>query len=251
MLTTLKRFIGKIARHHPLVIKKESPEAYDLWAGSYDEQPDNLMLAMDEQLFTKLLEPIDIYNKSIADIGCGTGRHWNKIQAKKPGRLAGFDVSQGMLDKLQVKYPGSEVQRINNNLFSDTADKSFDMIVSTLTIAHIADLDEAITNWCRLLKPSADIIITDFHPEALARGGSRTFCQGYQKISVNNHVHTLETLKEKFKAFGFFIIQEEQKRIDDTVRHYYEKHRSLDIFEKFSGVPMIYGLHLRRVNVFE
>jgi len=175
MIETLNRFIRKIVRHHPSAINKEAPEAYDLWASSYDDQPNNLMLAMDEELFTKLFGTIDIHDKSVADIGCGTGRHWNKILSKKPGKLTGYDVSQGMLNKLQAKYPDSEVKKINDNLFSDTPGQSFDLIISTLTIAHIADIEEAIRNWCRLLKPSSDIIITDFHPEALAFGGSRTF----------------------------------------------------------------------------
>ena len=249
MIKTIKRFIRKIVKHHPSAINKEAPEAYDLWASSYDDQPDNLMLAMDEELFTKLFATIDILDKSIADIGCGTGRHWNKTLSKNPAKLTGYDVSQGMLNKLRAKYPGSEVKKINDNLFSDTCDRSFDLIISTLTIAHIADIDEAIGNWCRLLKPSADIIITDFHPEALAFGGSRTFSHGYQKISVNNHVHTLDTLKDKFKARGFLLVREEHKRIDNTVKHYYEKHRALDTFNKFMGVPMIYGMHLRRSNV--
>lgn len=248
MITTLKSVIRKIVGYHPSAINKDAPEAYDLWAISYDEQPDNLMLALDEELFKKLLEPVTIYNKSVADIGCGTGRHWREIHEKEPGQLTGFDVSQGMLNKLQAKYPGSEVKKIDNNLFSEIPDQSYDMIISTLTIAHIVDIDEAITSWCRILKPSADIIITDFHPEALARGGSRTFSHGYQQISVNNHVHTLDALRDKFRTHGFLMMKEEHKRIDDTVRHYYEKQRALDIFEKFHGVPMIYGMHLKRVD---
>ena len=249
MIGTLTRFIRKIVTHHPPELKKEAPEAYDLWAGSYDDQPHNLMLTMDEEIFTKLFEAIDTYAKSIADIGCGTGRHWDKLFSKKPGKLTGFDVSQGMLNKLHAKYPGSEVNKINDNLFSGIPDQAFDIIISTLTIAHIDNLEEALSNWCRLLKPSSDILITDFHPEALAFGGSRTFYHGYQKISVNNHIHPLDTLKNKFKSLGFTIVQEENRRIDDTMKHYYQKQKALDVFNKYKGIPMIYGIHFKKGDV--
>ena len=37
-------------------IQRYRPEmAYNLWADSYDSQPDNLMLALDEEVFTDLL----------------------------------------------------------------------------------------------------------------------------------------------------------------------------------------------------
>jgi ubiquinone/menaquinone biosynthesis C-methylase UbiE len=248
MMQTFKSFVRGIVKHQPSSIKKDAPEAYDLWSSSYDNQPDNLMLALDDRLFSTLLETMDVRDKMIADIGCGTGRHWDKILSKNPGKLTGYDVSQGMLDKLLAKYPQSEVKKIYNNLYLDKPGQSFDIIISTLTIAHITDIDEAIRIWCRLLKPSADIIITDFHPEALALGGSRTFMHGYRKISINNHVHRLETLQSKFEEQGFVMIREEHRRIDDTLKHYYEKHGALDVFKKFRGVPMIYGMHLRRSN---
>jgi ubiquinone/menaquinone biosynthesis C-methylase UbiE len=47
--------------------------AYDLWASDYDSQPDNMMLAWDEEIFSDLINNMDLHNKIIADIGCGTG----------------------------------------------------------------------------------------------------------------------------------------------------------------------------------
>jgi len=43
--------------------------AYDLWAGGYDSQPGNLMLDLDEKLFSELIDPLDIKGAVIADIG--------------------------------------------------------------------------------------------------------------------------------------------------------------------------------------
>lgn len=73
MLASLKDYLQK-----KVTFSSEKPvvEAYDIWSGSYDLQPGNLMLDLDEKIFTSLLKNIDLAEKEIADIGCGTGRHW-------------------------------------------------------------------------------------------------------------------------------------------------------------------------------
>ena len=157
--------------------KETEPEAaYNLWAKSYDSQPDNLMLALDEELFSGLLNNIIVENKIVADIGCGTGRHWKKIIAKNPKKLIGFDVSGEMLKILQQKFPEAETHLLINNELDTLENNSCDIIFSTLTVAHIKNIRKAITEWNRVLKPGGDIIITDYHPSALAKGGKRTFC---------------------------------------------------------------------------
>src|SRR6201999_1212566 len=138
------------------------------WSANYDMQPGNLMLDLDEILFPKLLENISLQNKNVADIGCGTGRHWSKILQQNPLSLTGFDVSQGMLNKLKEKYPNANVYRIKDDLFLNVPYAPFDVIVSTLTVAHIENIGEALNAWCGMLKLNSEIVITDFHPKMLA-----------------------------------------------------------------------------------
>src|SRR4051794_23243590 len=84
--------------------EKEASQAYDIWASSYDEQPDNLMLHLDGELFGQLLEAVNIEDKVVVDVGCGTGRHWEKIVSRGPTQLVGYDVSDGMLKELKKKF---------------------------------------------------------------------------------------------------------------------------------------------------
>ncbi len=99
MLATIKNYI-KSKVSHPAVTEKGVVEAYDIWAGNYDAQPGNLMLHLDERLFSTLINGADVKGKHVADIGCGTGRQWPRIFGKQPAALTGFDVSGGMLKKL-------------------------------------------------------------------------------------------------------------------------------------------------------
>ena len=78
-------------------------QAYEIWSADYDDQSGNLMLDLDERIFSDLIGPVDLQNKEVADIGCGTGRHWQKIYAKNPSDLIGFDVSASMLRRAKRK----------------------------------------------------------------------------------------------------------------------------------------------------
>jgi ubiquinone/menaquinone biosynthesis C-methylase UbiE len=73
MLPSIKNLFQKLSFLSSEMVPKE---AYDIWSESYDLQPGNLMLDLDERIFSGLIEHIDFYNKTVADIGCGTGRHW-------------------------------------------------------------------------------------------------------------------------------------------------------------------------------
>lgn len=161
---------------HFFPLKDEEPEvAYNLWAGSYDSQAVNLMLALDEEIFFDLLNNINIKNKIIADVGCGTGRHWKKIFDQKPKIIIGFDVSEGMLNMLQQKFPQAKTHHLVNDELEGLEKESCDIIFATLTIADIEHAEKALEEWNRVLKPGGEMIITDYHPAALAKGGKRTF----------------------------------------------------------------------------
>jgi len=221
-------------------------EAYDIWAENYDAQPGNLMLDLDEILFAKLLGRLSLDHKSVADIGCGTGRHWSKIFDQNPTNLTGFDVSPGMLNKLTDKFPEAKTYVITDNRFEDIANHTYDTILSTLTVAHIEDLEEALQTWCRITKPDGDMIITDFHPNALAAAGKRTFRHGDKHIAVQNFVHSIDVIKQVLLRNGFKVIAHEEIKVDETVKHYYAQQNALHVYEKFKYQPIIYGIHFKR-----
>jgi ubiquinone/menaquinone biosynthesis C-methylase UbiE len=226
----------------------EPGAAYNLWAAGYDNQPGNLMLDLDEAITGDFLSGKDLAAKVIVDIGCGTGRHWNKIFSKKPGRLVGYDVSSGMLAKLKQKFPAAETFLLKGNQLAGMPDHSCDLVISTLTIAHIEKIENAVEEWNRVLKPGGEMFLTDYHPEALAKGGRRTFKHQNKLIAVRNYIHPIEKIKRIAGQLGLVENRFTEKIIDDSVKGYYENQEALAIFEKFRGVPIIYGIHLKKAN---
>jgi len=122
------------------------------------------------------------------------------------------------------------------------------VIVSTLTVAHIENIKEALMAWCRILKDKGEIIITDFHPDILASGGKRTFRHQKSSIAVKNFVHTIGLIQHTLLSQNFHLVFHEELKIDESVKHYYEQQNALPVYEKFKGFRVIYGMHFRRGN---
>ncbi|MGH2565391.1 MAG: class I SAM-dependent methyltransferase, partial [Ginsengibacter sp.] len=224
--------------------------AYNAWAKDYDSQPDNLMLALDEEVFSALLNEVDIANSIVADIGCGTGRHWKKIFEKEPEKLIGFDVSEGMLTMLQQKFADAETYLLINDKLSRLQNESCDIVISTLTIAHIKNAAAAIAEWNRILKPGGHMIITDYHPSALQKGAKRTFKQNNKTVAVTNYVHTIDNLRLIARQLHLRECRLIEREIDESAKPFYKKSNALDVFEKWKGTPIIYGMCLKKPDAF-
>lgn len=244
--------LNKIRQHLPSylssLLETDAKDAYDVWATNYDQQPDNLMLALDEAVFGKLIEPINFHNKIVADIGCGTGRHWEKIYAKQPQNIVGYDVSEGMLKILKKKFSHAETHTLVTNHLDGLKNNSCDILVSTLAIAHIKNIDDAFTEWDRILNKDGQIIITDYHPDALSKGGNRTFTHNGKQIAIKNNIHPVKRIEKILTGLGFKMEVFIERKIDETVKHYYEKQLALKTFDKFKGTSIIYGAHFIRRN---
>ena len=226
----------------------EATQAYNNWALNYDNQPDNLILTLDEILVSEIFSETDFNSKTVVDIGCGTGRHWQKIFSCKPERLLGFDVSSGMLDILNKKFPYAKTFLLHNNNLKNLKDNSVDIVISTLTVAHIKNIEKAMHEWARVLNPGGDMIITDFHPDTLAKGGKRTFTFNNETVTIKNYVHSIKKLTAIAKQLHLHVLRLKEKQINDSVKHYYEKQNAMAVYNKFYGSSVIYAIHLKKAD---
>lgn len=245
MMASVLRMIFGSKSSEP--VEKAVGPAYDLWSASYDHQPGNLVFDMDEDLFCRFLARIDIKDKVVADIGCGTGRHWPSIFARSPSSLQGFDVSDGMLSRLKRKFPGADVVKIGEDGIPALDETSVDLVVSTLALGHIAEPEPALKAWCAALKRGGALILTDFHPEALIRGAKRTFVYRHKPVHVRSYVHPVAMVEGMLKENGLATEEKAEHLVDRSVRHYYEQKNALAVYEKFRGIPMVYGMICKKL----
>jgi ubiquinone/menaquinone biosynthesis C-methylase UbiE len=227
-------------------VLRNSKDAYKIWADCYDEEKDNLMLYYDEIILKNLLEQVHLKEKTVLDFGSGTGRNWYEFLKYHPGKIIGCDISPEMINKLKIKFPGSESYLIHNEKLDFLNEKVCDIIISTLVISHIKNIKRLFQEWDRLLKASGDIIITDFHPDMFMKGGARTFKHAGKTYKVEHYIHEVRKIEEILSTYGFKKINLIEKQIEENVKSFYIKKNALHVYEKFRGVSFIYGLHLRR-----
>jgi ubiquinone/menaquinone biosynthesis C-methylase UbiE len=240
----LKRWLGKQTSEP---VEKDPGPAYDLWASSYDQQPGNLVFDMEESLFSRFLDQVDVQGKTVADIGCGTGRHWPAILEHSPILLNGYDVSEGMLEQLRTKFPGASAQKIAEDGLAPLEQDSVDLLLSTLALAHIADMEPALLSWAAAIKPGGFLMLTDFHPEALVKGAKRTFVHRHQPVMVRSYAHAISAIGLTARKAGLIVCDLGERVVDDTVRHYYAQKGALATFERYRGVPMVYGFLWKKI----
>jgi ubiquinone/menaquinone biosynthesis C-methylase UbiE len=218
---------------------------YDLWSSTYDEDPGNPLVTLDEAVFAELLQRVSPRGKFVVDVGCGTGRHWKKILDHQPMELVGYDLSAGMLGRLHAKYPTARTCQATAERLAQTSDETCDLVVSTLALCHVPDFAAAVSEWARVLRPGGDVLLTDFHPAA-ATGGVCSFRSRGESISVKLHAYTMASLVAAATRHGIAVVESIERTVDESLRQDYEARGMLPVFERMKGVPLLYGLHLRK-----
>ena len=219
--------------------------AYDLWSATYDSQADNPLVAAGDQLASELLAAVDLGGKMVVDVGCGTGRLWNLLLERAPARLLGYDVSEGMLARLRDKYPQAAAEKLDGYRLPGAPEAGCDLVISTLTLGYLADVDAALGEWSRVLRPGGDVVITDLHPDMAARG-ERSFVHEGRTMSIRHYVRPVAALEASAARHDLEKIRLHEPVVDDALRPIYERARAVDLFERTKGAPLLYGIHLRK-----
>jgi len=249
---SLLNLIKKVVRR---IVPPKQPlgaaKAYDLLAAAYDSQSDNLLIYLDDQVFATMSESISCEGKVLADIGCGTGRHWQKLLSEKPSRLIGYDVSEKMLQILRQKFPQAETQVLKDNSLQGLQEGSCDIIISNLVIGYIEDLESAFAEWNRVLKPGGIVMITELHPDALQRGnGVRAFSHDKRTVQIKNYSHPLQKINMLATALQWEALSFIERRIDESIRPFYQAQDALGIYERLyedaGNVAILYGWQFRK-----
>jgi ubiquinone/menaquinone biosynthesis C-methylase UbiE len=221
-------------------------QAYDLWAGTYDQQENNLLLHLDHELTFGDTTAADWRHKKILDFGCGTGRHWRKVQSFGPDLLVGVDISAEMLRKLTESHPGAETYQIRDESLAMFEDGELDVVMSNLTIGYVSDLERLLREWSRVLRSGGNVLVTDLHPAALARGAKRDFTAGGRAIEIQNHAHQPRAIEELARACGLMPVGFAERRVDDTTRAFFERAHARPVFDRMKETPLVYKLRLTK-----
>jgi ubiquinone/menaquinone biosynthesis C-methylase UbiE len=108
----------------------------------------------------------------VLDAGAGTGRVARALCADD-WNVTAFDVSSEMLDRLAYELPSCETVQGAIGSELPFADESFDAVVSMRVLKYVADIDVAMDEFARVLRPGGLAVFEFANARSLARFGYR------------------------------------------------------------------------------
>jgi ubiquinone/menaquinone biosynthesis C-methylase UbiE len=220
-------------------------EGYELWAPTYDVDPNPLLSAEERALKPLLNSAVD---KVVLDVACGTGRWLKKLLHAGARSGAGIDISRAMLGVARAKsvlrghlVKGDCVRLPFRSKFAD-------LIVSSFALGHISDPDALARELARVATNGAHLWVSDLHPEARARGWATGFRHQRGNAEISAYCHSIEQVHKMFSAHGFNVLESHNVRLGQPEFPIFQRAGKSHIFETACDVPAVSVVHFKRTN---
>lgn len=160
-------------------------QAFDRAADDYDQ-----FAVLQNEVCSRLLEKLEVVKikpEWILDAGTGTGKAIPALFARyKKAQLVALDLSENMLDK-SARHGG--MLRSPHLVCADVeclpfSDDTFDLIFSSLSLQWCNDLNAALLEAKRVLKPGGLFVFTTFGPDTL-----KELRHSWNQVDDANHVN--------------------------------------------------------------
>lgn len=134
------------------------------WAGRSKDYGKLDWVNKDEMLRVMVEMAGDYDNDSILDVGTGTGKVLMALHNKNPDILYfGIDTSVEMVNNLK-KLNGFNVRMMDMEDMMHISDKGFDLVTARMVLHHATDINKAMSEIHRVLKPEGKLIVCEGNP---------------------------------------------------------------------------------------
>jgi len=168
--------------------------AYKKWAKKYEENFNPLTFTINNKINGFVS---NIKGKNVLDLGCGTGKH-SFLAAKKGAKVTGFDFSKDMLKqaKLKNKRLKNKIKFVHGNLTKKLPFKSssFDIVLCSLVLDHIKNIQPIFKEINRVLKKNGRFIFADLHPRLAQNTKYPLFKKDKTEFYTEKYYHSISEL---------------------------------------------------------
>lgn len=220
-------------------------KGYDLWAETYDAGP-NPLLSAEERTLKPLLPCLT--GKVVLDVACGTGRWLEKLLRAGASAGAGVDISSAMLAVAWTKQFLQGHLAKGDCLALPFQPQAADLIVCSFAAGHISNLEAFAQELASVAKRSADVYVSDVHPEAHAEGWRTGFRHKTGRAEFVTFPHSTEAMLGAFQSQGFELSQYHEVHLGDPEKSIFERAGKSYLFNDACKVPAVYVCHFKRVS---
>jgi SAM-dependent methyltransferase len=202
---------------------------YDRWSASYDHEPNPLVAATSWVLDRS---PLNCADCDVLELGCGTGRHAQRVISEGARSYVGLDGSLGMLDMAMRRYTDPRISFGAVDLQAPWAlPNPFDFALISLVLEHVPNVEPMLVSLARAMKPGGRVRILDLHPERVAAGSSAHFREGAREVHFTSVAHSVPMLCAGLEAVGFDTVRRDWLATDTMVSAVpgVTKHRGLKL----------------------
>ena len=218
-------------------------EAYELWATTYDVSL-NPLLALEERHLLPLLPAMK--GKAVLDLACGTGR-WLKRLVELGARLGiGVDCSAAMLRIAATKFAMTHHLARADCTQLPFGAGFFDFAICSFALSHFPDLSVVSREFAIALKPGADLVVSDLHPGAYARGWRTAFRYGCTAVEIRTVVNPSRKVLEQFLSSGFDCCDLLSEPLGEPERTLFLQSGRGHLFQPACETPAVFIARFRR-----
>ncbi len=146
---------------------KHEKHDFDSAASTWDEKPERVRLSAEIAGAIRAEVPVTD-RMDVLDFGCGTGLVTLELQPYARS-VTGVDSSHGMLEilnrKIQEKNLSNVRARFLDREMGDHLEGRYHLVVSSMTLHHVEDIPELLSELHEVLLPSGHLCLADLDPD--------------------------------------------------------------------------------------
>jgi ubiquinone/menaquinone biosynthesis C-methylase UbiE len=216
--------------------RKLSPlEGYRRWSQTWESDP-SAIVALESRWLAPWLT--NLAGRVFLDLSCGVGRWLIHAQAQG-ATVLGTDLCQEMLIEAGKKTTLAGRLALADTRSLPLADACADVALCALSLGHMTPMEDAVAELARIVRPGGQLIVTDFHPGALAHGWKRTFRSHGELYEVETHPYTTDQLAGCAGRNGLVLRELLQPCFEEPEREIFRAAGKPDLFEQVRGIPAV------------
>jgi len=168
---------------------RAAAQSFDNTAADYDRLGD---LGENDSIENWLVRMLPGTGERALDLGCGTGRH-AVLLAGRFTHVDAIDLSRPMIEIARAKRARPNITYQQADLLKAAGTGVYDLVLSVMTLHHVADLRAALTHIKGLLAPGGRIVLVDSYPAESALHPARRSLR--RLVPLRPRLHAMAVLR--------------------------------------------------------